>query len=69
MDEASNSNLEDALDDVQSRFLLNLPESELNASADRLFFQLEQAHWYYEVGRGEEREWEPPRLCMSYFEE
>jgi hypothetical protein len=40
--------LTDALDDVQTRFLLNLPENELS-SADRIFFQLEQAHWYYEV--------------------
>lgn len=39
---------EDALDDVHSRFILNLPENELS-SADRIFFQLEQAHWYYEV--------------------
>ncbi|CAN0502865.1 unnamed protein product, partial [Ectocarpus sp. 12 AP-2014] len=39
--------LEDALDDVQVRFVLNLPEAELS-SADRLFFQLEQAWWFYE---------------------
>ena len=39
---------EDALDDVHSRFILNLPGNELS-SADRIFFQLEQAHWYYEV--------------------
>ncbi|CAM9881294.1 unnamed protein product, partial [Sphacelaria rigidula] len=31
--------LEDALDDVQVRFVLNLPEAELS-SADRLFFQV-----------------------------
>ncbi|CAJ1959489.1 unnamed protein product [Cylindrotheca closterium] len=36
-----------ALDDVHTRFLLNLPPSEL-ASADRIFFQLEQAWWFYE---------------------
>ncbi|GMI45452.1 hypothetical protein TrCOL_g1805 [Triparma columacea] len=39
--------LTDALEDIQTRFLLNLPENELS-SADRIFFQLEQAHWYYE---------------------
>ncbi|CAM9469416.1 unnamed protein product, partial [Hapterophycus canaliculatus] len=39
--------LEDALDDVQVRFVLNLPDAELS-SADRLFFQLEQAWWFYE---------------------
>ena len=43
---------EDALDDVHSRFILNLPANELS-SADRIFFQLEQAHWYYEVRRAE----------------
>ena len=29
------------------KFLLNLPDSELQTS-ERLFFQIEQAHWYYE---------------------
>jgi mRNA-decapping enzyme subunit 2 len=38
---------EDALDDVHTRFLLNLPAEEL-ASADRIFFQIEQAWWFYE---------------------
>ena len=33
--------------DVESRFLYNLPESELSQS-DRLFFQIEQAWWFYE---------------------
>eukprot|EP00934_Nitzschia_sp_Nitz4_P004016 Nitzschia sp. Nitz4//scaffold49_size126201//124350//125876//NITZ4_003664-RA/size126201-processed-gene-0.104-mRNA-1//-1//CDS//3329553215//4006//frame0 len=37
----------DALDDVHTRFLLNLPPEEL-ASADRIFFQIEQAWWFYE---------------------
>jgi mRNA-decapping enzyme subunit 2 len=39
--------LEEALEDVQTRFILNAPESELR-STDRLFFQLEQAWWFYE---------------------
>ena len=39
--------IDQALDDVEARFLLNLPETEL-AQADRLFFQIEQAYWYYE---------------------
>jgi mRNA-decapping enzyme subunit 2 len=38
---------EDALDDVHTRFILNLPESELR-TADRIFVQIEQAWWYYE---------------------
>jgi mRNA-decapping enzyme subunit 2 len=38
---------EDALDDVHTRFLLNLPPEELETS-DRIFFQLEQAYWFYD---------------------
>lgn len=38
---------QDALEDVHTRFILNLPESELQ-TADRIFFQLEQAWWFYE---------------------
>lgn len=37
----------DALDDVHTRFVLNLPDEEFK-SADRIFFQLEQAWWFYE---------------------
>ena len=37
----------EALEDVETRFILNLPPEEL-ATPDRLFFQLEQAWWYYE---------------------
>lgn len=44
---AKRMTLETALLEVEARFLLNLPEEEL-ASVDRLFFQMEQAHWYYE---------------------
>lgn len=47
--------LTDALDEIESRFLLNLPEEEL-ASVERLFFQLEQAHWYYEDFLADEHE-------------
>jgi len=36
-----------ALQDVETRFILNLPEAELS-SIDRLFFQIEQAWWFYE---------------------
>jgi mRNA-decapping enzyme subunit 2 len=39
--------LDAAMLEIEARFLLNLPEEEL-ASVDRLFFQLEQAYWYYE---------------------
>ena len=38
---------EEALDDVHTRFILNLPDDEL-ASPVRIFFQLEQAWWFYD---------------------
>ncbi|KAJ8083986.1 mRNA-decapping enzyme subunit 2 [Marasmius tenuissimus] len=38
---------EDVLEDLQSRFILNLPEEELS-SLERVCFQVEQAHWFYE---------------------
>ncbi|KAH8087546.1 Dcp2, box A domain-containing protein [Filobasidium floriforme] len=39
--------LEEVLEDLSSRFILNLPEEEL-ASPERICFQVEQAHWFYE---------------------
>ena len=39
--------LEQVLDDVEARFLYNLPNSELEHT-ERLFFQIEQAYWFYE---------------------
>ena len=36
-----------AFDDLSTRFVKYCPEEEL-MSFERLFFQLEQAHWYYE---------------------
>ncbi|KAL7533896.1 hypothetical protein ACHAWF_004658 [Thalassiosira exigua] len=44
---ASSSAYEEAMDDVHARFVLNLPDEEL-ASAPRIFFQLEQAWWFYD---------------------
>ncbi|EJD47797.1 DCP2-domain-containing protein [Auricularia subglabra TFB-10046 SS5] len=38
---------QEVLEDLSSRFILNLPESELQ-SIERICFQVEQAHWYYE---------------------
>ena len=43
--------LRKAMEDIYSRFLLNLPEEELN-TVERLFFQIEQA-WWYERKRGD----------------
>ena len=39
--------LDDVLDDLSARFIVNLPESEL-LSVTRVCFGLEQAHWFYE---------------------
>ena len=45
--EASDQAYEEAMDDVHTRFILNLPDEELQ-SAPRIFFQLEQAWWFYD---------------------
>ncbi|EQC39915.1 hypothetical protein SDRG_02571 [Saprolegnia diclina VS20] len=39
--------MDEVMDELQSRFLMNLPESELSSS-ERLFFQIEQCYWFYE---------------------
>ena len=44
---AASITLNQALEDVEVRFLYNMPESELS-KIDRLFFQIEQAWWFYE---------------------
>ncbi|KAI8973834.1 Dcp2, box A domain-containing protein, partial [Mycotypha africana] len=38
---------EGILDDLSSRFIINVPEAELS-SVERICFQVEQAHWFYE---------------------
>ena len=43
----TNQAYEEAMDDVHTRFILNLPDEELQ-SAPRIFFQLEQAWWFYD---------------------
>ncbi|KNE62536.1 hypothetical protein AMAG_07747 [Allomyces macrogynus ATCC 38327] len=43
----SNLSLSEVLDDLGSRFIINVPDEEL-ASIERICFQIEQAHWYYE---------------------
>ena len=35
------------MDDLCARFLLNVPEDDLS-SFERICFQIEQAHWFYE---------------------
>ncbi|KZT30591.1 DCP2-domain-containing protein [Neolentinus lepideus HHB14362 ss-1] len=41
------STIDEVLEDLSSRFILNLPDEEL-ASLERVCFQVEQAHWFYE---------------------
>ena len=54
---------EDALDEVHTRFILNLPAEELQSS-DRIMFQLEQAWWFYEDMICDRA---PPELKMPRF--
>ncbi|KAL0479645.1 mRNA-decapping enzyme subunit 2 [Acrasis kona] len=44
---AHSYSLTEVLDDLLIRFILNCPEEE-HESMDRLFFQIEEAHWFYE---------------------
>ncbi|KAI9364958.1 Dcp2, box A domain-containing protein [Zopfochytrium polystomum] len=39
--------LPQVLDDLQCRFIINVPKDEL-ATVERVCFQIEQAHWFYE---------------------
>ncbi|KZV71340.1 DCP2-domain-containing protein [Peniophora sp. CONT] len=41
------ADLDEVFDDLSSRFILNLPDHQLN-SLERICFQVEQAHWFYE---------------------
>ncbi|KAG0241992.1 mRNA-decapping enzyme subunit 2 [Actinomortierella wolfii] len=43
----SKATFEQVLDDLSSRFIINVPDEEL-ASVERICFQIEQAHWFYE---------------------
>ncbi|CAM9973852.1 unnamed protein product [Heterosigma akashiwo] len=58
--------LDQALSDVETRFILNLPEAELSSS-DRLFFQIEQAHWFYEDFYAETFSYLPHFRLLSAF--
>jgi mRNA-decapping enzyme subunit 2 len=42
-----NATHEEVLEDLSSRFILNLPDDELS-TLERVSFQVEQAHWFYE---------------------
>ncbi|KAG0249240.1 mRNA-decapping enzyme subunit 2 [Mortierella polycephala] len=43
----TNATFDDVLNDLSSRFIINVPDEEL-ASVERICFQIEQAHWFYE---------------------
>ncbi|KAF9015152.1 Dcp2, box A domain-containing protein [Cyathus striatus] len=58
---------EEVLDDLSSRFILNLPDEELS-SLERICFQVEQAHWYYEDFIREENP-SLPSLPLKKFSE
>ena len=53
---------QDILDELHTRFILNLPSEELNTS-ERIFFQLEQAWWYYEDMICDKQEEQCPGSC------
>ncbi|KNC50783.1 mRNA decapping complex subunit Dcp2 [Thecamonas trahens ATCC 50062] len=50
--------LSELLDDLSSRFLINLPDEELS-SFERICFAIEQAHWFYEDYFCEQHEFLP----------
>ncbi|KAH9944361.1 DCP2-domain-containing protein [Epithele typhae] len=59
---------EEVLEDLSSRFILNLPEEEL-ASVERVCFQVEQAHWYYEDFVREQNPSKFPSYTLKTFSE
>lgn len=60
-----NLSLAEIMDDLMSRFIINVPEEEFE-SFDRLFFQIEEAHWYYEDFYRESNE-NLPALTFEQF--
>ncbi|KAM5536209.1 hypothetical protein V8D89_010108 [Ganoderma adspersum] len=59
---------DEVLEDLSSRFILNLPEEEL-ASVERVCFQVEQAHWYYEDFVREQNPSKFPSYTLKTFSE
>nr|VWO96729.1 MutT/nudix family protein [Ganoderma boninense] len=64
----SNLSRDEVLEDLSSRFILNLPEEEL-ASVERVCFQVEQAHWYYEDFIREQNPSKFPSFSLKTFSE
>ncbi|PCH33658.1 DCP2-domain-containing protein [Wolfiporia cocos MD-104 SS10] len=59
---------EEVLEELSSRFILNLPDEEL-ASLERVCFQVEQAHWYYEDFIREQNPSKFPSYNLKTFSE
>lgn len=59
--------LEDVMTDLCSRFILNCPAEEFE-SVERMFFQIEEAHWFYDDFYREKYKYLPP-LNMRAFAE
>ncbi|KAI0335247.1 DCP2-domain-containing protein [Cubamyces sp. BRFM 1775] len=59
---------DEVLEDLSSRFILNLPMEEL-ASVERVCFQVEQAHWYYEDFIREQNPSKFPSYSLKAFSE
>ncbi|KAK6099580.1 mRNA-decapping enzyme subunit 2 [Batrachochytrium dendrobatidis] len=57
--------LHEVLDDLTSRFIVNVPDEELE-SIQRVCFQIEQAHWFYEDFVREENP-RLPSLSLKHF--
>eukprot|EP00126_Sphaerothecum_destruens_P012961 Sdes_comp22174_c0_seq1m20686 len=57
--------LEEIYDDLCSRFLINIPGEELT-KFERIFFQIEQAHWFY-LDFYREKDLNLPKLSMKEF--
>ncbi|KAI0639426.1 DCP2-domain-containing protein [Trametes polyzona] len=58
----------EVFEDLSSRFILNLPAEEL-ASVERVCFQVEQAHWYYEDFIREQNPQKFPSYTLKTFSE
>ncbi|EIW64651.1 DCP2-domain-containing protein [Trametes versicolor FP-101664 SS1] len=58
----------EVFEDLSSRFILNLPQEEL-ASVERVCFQVEQAHWYYEDFIREQNPHKFPSYTLKTFSE
>jgi mRNA-decapping enzyme subunit 2 len=65
--ELSHPRLPEILDSLCIRFIMNCPQEELQ-SFERFFFQIEQAHWYYDDNY---REQDPslPSFTLKQFAE